>query len=148
MILGTFTAGQPGSGAALRSYCDMFTVKWWTHSVIQYGQYTILQEVPFGGYRVHIKFTDAYWNWNSDWWLWDRALEFCYATAPGSGTPISFGNATWEFKGDSRILFGGLTSISLVPSDNHYTAVALPKNPGAFWYQSPKDYPAVQQYTL
>lgn len=77
--------------ALQRSYLWGVAVGWWDMTIIQVGQHTILKEIPFGGYELHILFRDNFWTWNSSAWRLDIVIDDIYAKDPG-GTVVNAGN--------------------------------------------------------
>lgn len=129
---------KPNMVRIFRPYWAFHAIGWWTHSVLSAGQMTILQEVPFGGYRFVLRWADDFWQFNSSWWSLDNAISDVYALAPGSGTPIHAGDVLVNYQRDPAT---GLYVITLAndPSDGHYTFVRLPPPDAGYWQQLPPD---------
>jgi len=64
-------------------------VGWWDMSILQYDRESILQEVPFGGYKLVIKFKSHFWDWASSAWRFDDLLEDIYAIDPFTGLIVN-----------------------------------------------------------
>lgn len=118
-----------------RGYTWGFVIGWWDAHWIQTGRYSIIQEVPFGGYRLHIRWKESFWNWNSNRYTHDYPLEDFYATAPGSSTPINAGTVLRDFKLDVRY-FNQEIILANSPADGHYHFQAFPPPPSGFWANS------------
>jgi hypothetical protein len=129
---------KPGQVRIFRPYWAFFALGWWEHSIVSSGQTTVLQEVPFGGYRFVFRWSDDFWNWNSSWWSWDAAISDVYALAPGSSTPINAGDVLLNPQRDPATGLFVLT-VANDPSDGHYTFVRLPPEPGDYWQPLPLD---------
>lgn len=148
MILGTIGPVPATKPYLQRNYVAGVVVGWFQHTIIQTGQYTILQEIPFGGYQIHIKFTDFFWEWNSSTWFRDNAIEFAYATPPGGGAPISFGNMDWVYKYAGAPIKAVILNLQLQPNDNHYTYYPAPINNEAYWLENPHAPSSPLQFNL
>jgi len=116
-----------------RQYLDYTAVGWWDLSVVQSGQYLILQEVPFGGYRFHLKYKDWFWSDRAGTGAFLDVVDDLYVTAPGSGVPISAGSVIFEVKYDPRTLFYVIV-LANNPNDGHYLFNRFPRIPVDYWY--------------
>jgi len=141
MILATLNRFNSLGFRPPRQYVWGFAVGWWTHTVVQYGQYTILQEVPFGGYQFHLRWNDFWWAGNSATWHIDKPIDFLYATAPGSSTPIDAGSILFGVKFDTGLVKQVLYEFTNQPSDGHYTYQEFPRLDSSYW--SPVGNPAI-----
>jgi hypothetical protein len=131
-ILASFTYLNPPAFAIPRSYLWGIAIGWWHMSIVTYGNPTIIQEQPFGGYRKHIKLKDNVWEWNSNTYSLDYLLEDFYVTAPGSSTPISNGAVLIEAKPVPQYGIYCLV-LSDVGADGHYMFYKLPSSTQPYW---------------
>lgn len=104
MILGTISYPFGQAYAIRRTRLIAFAVEWWSPVIlITPGNPSVFQEVPFGGYRMHIKYYDWVYAWSTKTCQVDEVIEEAWAYAPGSGTPISFGNANFFVEWNTTI---------------------------------------------
>ena len=133
MILWSPTEFTSLSYHLVRQYLDYTVVGWWDLSVVQSGQYLILQEVPFGGYRFHLKYKDWFWSNRAGTGQFLDVVEDLYVTAPGSSTPISAGSVIFEVKYDPRTKFYVIV-LANSPNDGHYLFNRFPPVPHDYWH--------------
>lgn len=62
--------------------------------LIEYGRYTVIEEIVLGGFRYHIRFKEHFWEWNSSFWPLEEIFEDFYVTYPGGTDPIEPGSQT------------------------------------------------------
>lgn len=147
MILASLSYVPTTKKAIQRNLLDGFVVGWWNMTIIQSGQYTILREQPFGGYRIHLRWKDWFWNWNSSTCDFVDAVDFLYATAPSSTTPINIGTMKIVIKYATSPVNGYVINLQCEPNGNKYCFVRFPNNtPSSFWRQQPHTFPATLLY--
>lgn len=74
-----------------------FAVGWHDGSFVQYGQDTIIREIPYGGYRVRFRFSDEFWSPSTKSFKLEGIFDDAYALAPGSSEPIPMGSIEINF---------------------------------------------------
>jgi hypothetical protein len=75
-----------------RSYIKGFALFWLPGlTVLAAGNPFIFEEHTYGGYHLHLKFRDNFWDWNSNRYTLDYIVEDYYQTPPGSSTPETVG---------------------------------------------------------
>jgi hypothetical protein len=124
----------PHDTPLVRQYLDFVAVLWWNMSFITTGQTLVLQEVPFGGYRLHLKFKDWFWSNRAGTGRIDDVLEDLYVTPPGLSTPISAGVVGFNTFYDPRV-GANLLVLANEPNDTHVAFNRLPPVDAAYWYQ-------------
>lgn len=134
MILCTWHDYVPHDSPLVRQYLDYVAVLWWNMTYIQSGQSIILQEIPFGGYRFHLKFKDWWWSNRAGTGRIDDILDDLFVTAPGSSTPISAGLVGFNTFYDPRV-HANLLVIANEPNDTHVAFQRFPPVDSSYWYQ-------------
>jgi hypothetical protein len=114
-------------------------------SLVNPAQPAILQEVPFGGYRVTLKFQDWFWDNQGGAARVDELLTDLYATPPGGGAPIPVGGCEVQFRWDAT-LKKYVVIYTLVPSDGHYFINAFPAMPSTYWSEPDNPNPTVPMF--
>lgn len=125
-----------------RSYCDIFVIGWHNGVIIQSGQYTIIQEIPFGGFRYHLRFKAEFWNWSSSSWLFRDIFEDIYVTFPGSSTPVPADPSTCQYRVCDPIHRRGIVN-DMVGVDRKYYFFAFPPAPDDYWAKSHTELPVL-----
>jgi hypothetical protein len=134
-VLCSFYNVAPADYTLIRQYLDYSVVGWWDMHFVQAGQYSILQEHVYGGYRFHLKWKDWFWSVRAGAGRRDDVLEDLYVTAPGDPTPINAGTITWDVKYDSRTKFY-VVYFGNNPYDGHYALNRFTPVPSTYWYTS------------
>lgn len=126
--------------AAQRSYLWGVAVGWWDMTIIQVGTHTILREIPYGGYKLHILFNPYWWVWNSSAWTLDTIITDIYAEDPG-GMIVNAGNidifTAWTPEPNIPEL-----RITCQPNGGVYAHQAFPPAPTSWYTKYWKDDPA------
>jgi hypothetical protein len=101
-----------------------------------------VQEVPFGGYRVTLKFHDWFWENDGGAGGITDILEDLYATPPGGGAPIAVGTCIVNYQWDETFK-KPLLVYALSPSDNHFFINRFPFMPNNYWSEPDSPSPPV-----
>lgn len=103
-------------------------------SMINPSQPAVVQEVPFGGYRVTLRFKDWFFDNRGGTGSPEDILEDLYATPPGGGSPIAVGTCSVTFQYASAFR-RYLIVYTLLPSDGHYFINKFEDMPPSYWSQ-------------
>jgi hypothetical protein len=132
-VLATLSYDPSPTFAVTRAYLWGFAVGWWDDTaLITAGNPSVYQEVPFGGYRFHLKFQDWVYDWGNRSASLDELFEDLYASAPGDPTPISAGNVLIQYKVNELWNIPVIT-ISLETPDGFYWLQRFPAAPSDYW---------------
>jgi len=132
-VLADFDYPQSAKFALQRQQVTAFAIGWQPDAfTIAFGQYTILEEVSFGGYQVHVRFKDWVWNWDNRGYTLDEPFEDFYATAPMSSVPINCGFVRVEYQLDPTFIMPFLT-ISVLSPVPHYLIQRFPPATRPYW---------------
>jgi len=109
-------------------------IGWWDMVIIQYDRHIILQESPFGGYRLNVIIHPDFWNWSSTSWQLDKIIVDIWAEAPGDPTPINALDqyVDWDYTPQ------GLNCFTMFqPANAPYVSyLRFPGNPPpGYWYE-------------
>lgn len=120
-VLANFLYPQGAKFALQRQYLPAFAIGWQAGSfALQSGRYTILEEVIFGGYRLHIKIKEWVWDWDNRGFTLDDIFEDYYALAPGGTTPINAGDVYISYQIEPNFLVPLLTISNVAPVSYYY----------------------------
>lgn len=122
----------PATFSLNRGYIDLLAIGWQQNFIVEYGRYTVLQEIPFGGYRFHVRFKERWWNWSSGSWQLQDIFEDVYATQPFDSEPINTGAISIRF-GYDQPWYRGLLVLSMPAIDNLYHLFGMPPAPETYW---------------
>ena len=115
-ILWTPTWTIPRDFRISRAQVKGFAIGWQTGTFIQYGQQTIIREIPFGGYRVVFEFDSLFWAADNKMWELEGIFTNAYALAPGSSSPGAMGsieiNFNWQPICNGYLLILALPSLT------------------------------------
>lgn len=131
-VLASFVFNTPSDFALERSLLYSYAVGWWNMTIINPAQPTILQEIPFGGYRVVLNFKSWFWSAHGGATTITDALEDLYALPPGGGSPLSVGTCIVSYQWSS-ILEQNIITYALSPSDNHFYINKFPQITPPYW---------------
>lgn len=131
-VLWSPTWTTPPTFSIRRSYASIFVLGWHNATIVQWGRYTILQEIPFGGFRFHYKFTENFWNWSSNSYLFQDIFEDIYVTFPGSSVPVGADPSTVRFGETDPIFRRGIIN-DMAGVDRKYYFFPLPPGPDDYW---------------
>lgn len=85
----------PQNGNMFRPYFKGHILGWQAGTtVIQDTNPIIVEEHTFGGYRVHLKLLDEWWEFGTGEWHVEDIVEDLYAIVPVSGDHVSLGAVT------------------------------------------------------
>lgn len=129
-----------------RSYISDLSFTWWHMCLIQDGRTFIVRETEgFGGYRVLMRFKEAFWNWNSSGWRMADIIEDWYAMSPVDDTPITCPDVYWRVQWGYQFN-NYLLAFSLLGEAGISTGQKLPPSPTG-WYKpfAPRNQPDVWQ---
>lgn len=117
-----------------RQYNQLLVVGWQDGFFVSVGNPLIIQEYPYGGYKLVIKLYDDFWNFQSASWKFQDVFEDVYAIHPTTGEHVNVGSVTlrWNLL-DPVNQYGILLDFPAL--DNHYYFTALPDNPSDYWFQ-------------
>lgn len=141
-VLATLSYDPSPAFAVTRGYLQSFAVGWWDDTaLLTPGNPSVFQEVPFGGYRFHLKFKDWFFPFGNRSCRLDELFEDLYATAPGDPTPISAGAVLvqFEYLADWR---SQCITIALASPDNFYWIQRFPEPDGDYWRKETDILPA------
>jgi hypothetical protein len=133
-VLLTWHDHIPHDTPLIRQYLDFVAFVWWDMHFIQTGNPMIVQEHPFGGNRLLIRWRDWWWDANSGTGLIDDILEDFYMLPPPYTTPISPGVVGFNTFYDIRI-HANVLVLAPEPNDTHVAFNRLPPVPPTYWYQ-------------
>lgn len=141
-VLATLSYDPSPAFTVTRAYLWGFAVGWWDDTLlITPGNPTVLQEVPFGGYRFHLKFHDWVYTWGNRSARLDELFEDLYASAPGDPTPISAGNVIIQYEVVPEWNIP-IINIGIDSPDNFYWFQRFPAQPSGYWRDNPDLAPA------
>jgi hypothetical protein len=141
-VLATFSYNINPGFVVERSLIWGFALGWWDMAIINPAQPAIVQEVPFGGYRVTLKFHDWFWENDGGAGGITDILEDLYATPPGGGAPIAVGTCIVNYQWDETFK-KPLLVYALSPSDNHFFINRFPFMPNNYWSEPDSPSPPV-----
>jgi hypothetical protein len=102
--------------------------------LIQSGRTFIVRETEgFGGYRVLMRFKEAFWGWNTSGWMLPDIIEDWYAMSPSDDTPIACPAVSWRVQWSFQ-LSNYLLAFSLEGQAGISTGQILPAAPIG-WYK-------------
>jgi hypothetical protein len=110
-------------------------IGWQDGFFVQVGNPTILQEIPYGGYKFYVEFVSDFWTWGSGTWELQSIFESVYAIEPGTGNHVNTGaiSIAWRRSGDYPYTALVLDMPAL---DNHYYWSQFPVPPSDYWLQN------------
>jgi len=141
-ILASLTYDPGPSFVIPRPYVWGFTIGWWNGTtLVTAGNPTVAQEVPFGGYRVYVKFQEWFFAWDNKTAPLEGLLEDLYAMAPGDSTPINAGNVLIQYEYEP--IFGiPILNVVFDNPDGYYWFQAFPDAPADYWNRIYADVPS------
>lgn len=133
-VLCTWHDFVPHDTPIVRQYMDFMVLVWWDMHFVQTGNPLIVQEHPFGGNRLVIKWRDWFWDERSGTGLLDDVLEDLYMLPPPYVTPVSPGLVGFNMAYDVRTHANEII-IAPEPNDTHCAFNRLPPVAPTYWYQ-------------
>lgn len=134
-MLATLSYDPSPDFAVQRQYLWGWSLGWWDNTaLITPGNPSVYQEVPFGGYRMHVKFVDWFFQWDDRSIMLQDLFEDLYATAPGSAVPISAGLVGIQYKVVENWR-NPIINIIVASPDNYYWFQRLPEADRPYWRQ-------------
>lgn len=136
-------AYEPGPAFTLtRAYMWGFAVGWWDNTtLVTAGNPSVFREVPFGGYELHLKFKDWFFEWGNKSIELQDLFEDFYITPPGGGAPVAPFPALIQYEVVENWHIPCVT-IGLFAPDNYYwfQRFAAPDRP--YWQANNDTAPA------
>jgi len=115
-----------------RQYNQCIVVGWWEHSLISSANPIVIQEVPYGGYQLHIQLDANYRTWNSSQWYHEQTIVDIWATLPSSTTKVNAGTILRQYHYIDLCRVYSLQCDS--PADGHYSFFKMPVAPSDYWH--------------
>lgn len=120
-VLADFVYPQGAKFALQRQQVPAFAIGWQADAfAIASGQYTVLKEVSFGGYELHIKIKDWIWDWDNRGYTLDEIFEDYYAIPPGGGPPVSASTVFVTYQVEPNFVTNLLTISNVAPVPHYY----------------------------
>lgn len=127
-------AYEPGADFAVqRQYLLLFAVGWWDDTaLVTAGNPSVYREVPFGGYELHLKFKDWFYEWDDRSVMLKDLFEDFYITPPGGGSPVPPFPALIQYEVVENWRAPCIT-IGLYSPDNYYWFQRFPPANRPYW---------------
>lgn len=131
-VLASFVYPQGAKFALQRQQIPAYVIGYEPGAfAVQSGRYTILQEVVYGGYQVHLKLKEWIWEWDNRGFVLDEIWEDFFVRAPdGSIIPAGTVYVGWVFS--SAWLMPWL-QVTIPASGDHYYFQRFPAATRAYW---------------
>lgn len=117
-----------------RNYIQCCVIGWIAHTVVSYSNPYVIQEHTYGGYSLHVKFKDDFYQWSSSAWYLEDIIDDIWIQFPTTGDLHYNANVLFQ-KSYIPVCQVNAIQINQAGDSGCYSYFRLPTAPANHWYQ-------------